>query len=344
MTLRPKVGHMMTRTLGKNPFHPKEPIRDREFFFGRREQVREILGFLRSGVCVSVVGPGKIGKTSLLRYVSHPFVLGEHGLIANECLFVYIDCRDLAGIARERWFNYIGTQMEEQAIQRSGMAVGHMESFADLEGTCERLNQSGMKPVVVMLDAFDLLTGADPLDPNFFTNLRSLNTNFEVAFLAASEEPLSDLEQRYFRVASTSPFSNIFHSVRLGFLDQGESRALLTHYFTQASLIFPNPLGQEAGLRPLQPGRRTIAVRFRSVLDSLGARYKYYRHRQSVNAVRSLVDLIVERSTDHPYLVHWIGWHTVDIWHKNSDKWNNACHERLLRHLHSLPDVQMPVA
>ena len=336
---------MMTRTPGTNPFHPKEPIRDPEFFFGRQNEVREILGFLRSGQCVSVVGPGKIGKTSLLRYVSHPAVLGEHGLMASECLFVYIDCRDLAGIARERWFNYIGTQMEKQATQRPGKTIGHVESFADLEGACERLNQSGMKPVVVMLDAFDLLTGADPLDPDFFTNLRSLNTSFESAFLAASEEPLNDLEQRYFRVTGSSPFSNIFHPVRLGTLDQDESRALLTHYFTLAGLIFPNPVGQqEAVLRLPQPGRRTIAVRFRSVLDGIRARYKYYRDRPSINAVHSLVDLIVERAAGHPYLVQWMGWHAVDICHKNSDKWNNVCQERLLKRLDSLPDVQMPMA
>jgi hypothetical protein len=290
-----------------------------------------------------VVGPGKIGKTSLLNYVSHPFVLGEHGLMASECLFVYIDCRDLAGIDRERWFNYVGSQMEEQATQRPGKAIGRIESFADLERACERLNQSGMKPVVVMLDAFDLLTGADQLDSGFFINLRSLNANFEVAFLAASEEPLSDLEQRYFRVTGTSPFSNIFHSVRLGFFDQGESRALLTHNFTLAGLAFPNPAGQEAVSRLPQPGRRAVAVRFRSVLDSLRSRYKYYRHRQSVSAARSLIDLIVERAAGHPYLVQWMGWHAVDIWHKNSDKWNNACRERLLGHLDSLPDVQMLV-
>jgi hypothetical protein len=291
-----------------------------------------------------VVGPGKIGKTSLLHYVSHPFVLGEHGLMASECLFVYIDCRDLAGIERERWFNYIGTQMEKQATQCPGKAIGHIESFADLERACERLNQSGMKPVVVMLDAFDLLTGADPLDPNFFTNLRSLNTNFEVAFLVASEEPLNDLEQEYFRVAGTSPFSNIFHPVRLGTLNQDESRDLLTRYFALAGLIFPNPAAQEAGLRPPPPGRRTMAVRLRSVLDGIRAGYKYYRHRQSVSAVRSLVDLIVERTAGHPYFVQWIGWHAVDIWHKNSDKWNNVCQERLLKRLDSLPDVQMPMA
>jgi hypothetical protein len=334
----------MIQTPGKNPFCLEGPIRDPECFFGRRNEVREVLGFLRLGQCVSVVGPGKIGKTSLLNHVSHPFVLGEHGLMASECLFVYIDCRDLAGINRERWFGYVGSQMEEQATQRPGMAIGHVESFADLEGACERLNQSGMKPVVIMLDAFDLLTGADQLDSGFFINLRSLNANFEVAFLAASEEPLSDLEQRYFRVTDTSPFSNIFHPVRLGFLYQGESRALLTHYFTLAGLISPNSTAQKAALGPLQPGRRAISVFFRSVLDSIRARYKYCRDRPSVNAVCSLVDLVVERAAGHPYLVQWMGWHAVDIWHKNSDKWSNACQERLLGHLDSLPDVQVPMA
>ena len=291
---------MMTRTLGKNPFHPKEPIRDREFFFGRRNEVREILGFLRSGQCVSVIGPGKIGKTSLLNHLSHPRVLEEHGLARSEHLFIYVDCRELADKGRAQWFSYLEAQLRQQVAQGSGVIVGHIGSCDDLSRVCEALKRRGMKVLVFMLDTFESLISNDQFDFDFFVNLRSLNTNSPVAFWTASGESIGELARKYLGGdphGDTSPFSNIFAPFWLGTLSEEESRALLKRYFASAGFVLP--------------------------ADSLDA----------------IVDRIVERTSNHPYSIQWIGWHTVNIWHTNSYKWGAASEKKFLRCLRNLPDV-----
>jgi hypothetical protein len=327
---------------GQNPFDFERPVREPDLFFGRRNEARRILRFIGGSQCVSVIGPSKIGKTSILKYVSHPLVLREYGLEESDCLFVPIDCQELADEDREGCLNCIGTQIGRQLIPRCSIAVDHVRSFADLEKICGNLSQSGLRPLVIMLDAVGSLIGNSRLGFHFFVNLRSLNTNFHVAYLTASEEPIEELEQKYFdHMGHTSRFSNIFTPFRLGPLDQDESRALLKRYFALAGLAFRDPATWGAGSKPLQPEGKMTRF-FRSVFDASRARLRCHRHLQSSSAARSvdsIVDLIVERTAGHPYLIQWIGWHAVDIWYRNCCRWDDTCRERLLSYLNSLPDV-----
>jgi len=285
---------------GKNPFNFEEPVRDLDFFFGRSNEVRQILDFLRSGQCVSVIGPGKIGKTSLLNHLSHPRVLEEHGLAKSEHLFIYVDCRELADKGRAQWFSYLEAHLKQQVAQESGVIVGHIGSCDDLSRVCEALKRRGMKALVIMLDTFESLISNGQFDFDFFVNLRSLNTNFPIAFWTASGELLGELERKYLDGGphgDTSPFSNIFAPFWLGTLSGEESRALLEWYFASAGFTLP--------------------------ADSLNI----------------IVDRIVRRASGHPYSIQWIGWHTVNIWHTNSYKWGAASGKKFLRCLRNLPDV-----
>ena len=49
-----------------NPYIYRGPVRNAQMFFGREHELREIVAFLNGNQSVSVVGPRKIGKTSLL--------------------------------------------------------------------------------------------------------------------------------------------------------------------------------------------------------------------------------------------------------------------------------------
>jgi hypothetical protein len=228
---------MMMQASVEDPFNFREPIRDPDLFFGRRYKVRETLDSLRSSQSVSVVGPARIGKTSLLNYVSHPRVLRDHGLTESELAFVYVDCRELADKDREQILNHMGSRIEEQVMPPDSTGIGHVKCFDDLERICRDLQRSGPRSLVIVLDAFDSLARNDHFDSNLSVSLRSLNTRFPVAYLTASEEPLDELERRYFDdVLHTSPFSNIFMPFVLTNLDEGESRALLKHYFALVGL------------------------------------------------------------------------------------------------------------
>jgi hypothetical protein len=327
----------------ENPFNFKEPVRDPAFFFGRRDEVRRILDFLRISQCVSLVGPARIGKTSLLNYVSHPRVLSEHGLDESEWLFAYVDCRELADKDREQVFDYIGTQIKQQVTPPDSVTAGHVTCLANLEDICGDLDPSGSKLLVIVLDTFESLIRNEQFDPNLSVNLRSLNTNFDVAFLTASEEPLHDLERRHFDdMTDTSPFSNIFTLVPLRPLDEGESRALLKHYFALAGLTLPD---QDVGgvvPRVPQPGGKTPIGFFRSVFSTLRDHWERFRRSPSsdiAGSLDSIVALVVEKAAGHPYCLQWAGWHAVDLWHRNAGKWNDTCRDELLKCLRNLPGV-----
>jgi predicted AAA+ superfamily ATPase len=76
-----------------NPFTFGNPIRDPARFYGRREDLRQIVNRLRSSAreSTSVVGERRIGKTSLLKYLDNTDVADGLGLSSIEYCMVYID-------------------------------------------------------------------------------------------------------------------------------------------------------------------------------------------------------------------------------------------------------------
>ena len=77
-----------------NPYLSRGPVRDPEMLFGRTHELHEIAAFLRGTQSVSIIGPRKIGKTSLLLQLMRP--AGWPGLgMGDDNLFVYLDCEVL---------------------------------------------------------------------------------------------------------------------------------------------------------------------------------------------------------------------------------------------------------
>ena len=63
-----------------NPFFHRGAIRRAEEFYGRRREVGQVLGLLRNGQSVSLIGPRRIGKSSLLLHLARPQVRDAHQL------------------------------------------------------------------------------------------------------------------------------------------------------------------------------------------------------------------------------------------------------------------------
>jgi len=82
--------------MAENPYFHRGPIRESKFFFGRTAETQEVLSCVSRKQSVSVVGPRRIGKTSLLFHLAGPKVKTAHGL-GDEYAFVYVDCQALSG-------------------------------------------------------------------------------------------------------------------------------------------------------------------------------------------------------------------------------------------------------
>src|SRR5210317_579573 len=80
-----------------NPFFHRGAIRRASYFHGRRSEVEQILGLLRNGQSVSLIGPRRIGKSSILLHICRPAVREPFGLQPPNALFVMLDCQELGG-------------------------------------------------------------------------------------------------------------------------------------------------------------------------------------------------------------------------------------------------------
>ena len=80
-----------------NPFFHRGAIRRAEEFHGRQSEIRQILGLCRNGQSVSIVGPRRIGKSSLLLHLCRSRTQEEFGLAPSTMIFALVDCQELGG-------------------------------------------------------------------------------------------------------------------------------------------------------------------------------------------------------------------------------------------------------
>jgi len=220
----------MNTTHFQNPFC-LEPINLRAKFFGRKKKTRRVLGFLHWGQCVSIVGPAKIGKTSLLSHVAHPYVRAKHRL-AEEQTFVHLDGHSLTNLHESECCLHIREEAIRQikstvAVDRDvGIGLEKMVREAGSETahfglrSLFRSAQVYSLKFVIALDNLDALNQNRFLEADFFSALRSLHTNYDMAYLVASQSPLDKLE-RICPEGPGSPFFNIFQQIRVDLFREG---------------------------------------------------------------------------------------------------------------------------
>jgi hypothetical protein len=231
----------------ENPFFHRGPIRDRRYFFGRTAETRRALQMLRKGQCVSIVGPRRIGKTSLLFHLRDPEVQRRYKL-GTEYLFVYIDCQGLGDLDKPQFYQWLWREANE-ALAESGEANrGWKESiagFRELRDALKKVRDNGYKPVFVF-DEFESLATGKFMDRAVFSSLRNLNQELEVVYVTASQMPVDELTYHDHSVLN-SPFFSNFVTMPLGFLEPHEAKRMVQDlmgmvmqesYFSKQDLTF----------------------------------------------------------------------------------------------------------
>ena len=145
-----------------NPFTFGNPIRDPARFFGRKEDLRQIVNRLLSSAheSTSVVGERRIGKTSLLKYLDSEEVAEGLGLRSSEYCTVYIDFQGLANITPVRfWDRVLGKMGRTICLPdlvphiQEVREMGNFDLF-DLEDLFEEITSQGLT-TVLLFDEFD---------------------------------------------------------------------------------------------------------------------------------------------------------------------------------------------
>lgn len=245
-----------------NPFSYGNPIRDPDRFYGRRWEVQQIVGRLLSSAfeSTSVVGERRLGKTSLLNYLSHPQVAPTLGLTLDKYVMVYIDFQGLADITPTRfWKRVLGKMsrnLEDDELKESVRQVRGLEEIElfDLEDLFDSVADKGLK-TVLLFDEFEYITRSPNFGMDFFSGLRALAIHYPIAIVTSTREELVEL--CHSNEIKGSPFFNIFGHVVLKPLNAEEVDELIDGSLADA----PFPLAaEERGYLHRLAGRQPMFV------------------------------------------------------------------------------------
>ena len=190
-------------------------------FIGRRAELQRIFAGLEVAhtgqmQSFSVVGPRRIGKSSLLYYVAQRYARYLHD--AAPYRFAYIELQDAHCHTLTGLLDGILKQLG------AGQLVGNAPPLGEFQDAILALKARGILPVVC-LDEFEELTHRrEQFTFDFYESLRYLMNQHALAFITASKVPLIDLAQT---LGYTSPFFNIFTHLTLGEFTDDEARELL---------------------------------------------------------------------------------------------------------------------
>ncbi|NVM56576.1 MAG: ATP-binding protein, partial [Desulfobacterales bacterium] len=182
----------------RNPFIVGGPVPP-ERFIGREGEVKIILDQLASPahlISTAVSGEARIGKTSLLHYLSSPEVAGKWGLSPEKCTFIFMDSQTVVPFSPVGFWRYVLKSLVARKVHDPGyiedmLQRDSIEGF-ELGELFDRIARDG-KLVVLLLDEFEhIVEHINPDDPGFLYLLRALINRpmHGLALVLASRKPL----------------------------------------------------------------------------------------------------------------------------------------------------------
>lgn len=224
----------------QNPFYHRGPIREPGHFFGRQPETEQAANLLRVAQSVSVVGPRRIGKTSLLYHLQALEVRATCGLLEPTYVFANINAEGLAQSPLAAVYAHFLDALQDRLPKFEQLRQSDQPpDYHALDAALKALSALGTQ-VTFFIDEFEALAANPNLDPSFFSGLRGLATRYAVSYVIASQRPLIALVYADDSVLS-SPFFNIFATVPLGLFDETTARQMVTTFLTRARSALPEP-------------------------------------------------------------------------------------------------------
>ena len=225
-----------------NPFYHRGAIRRAVDFYGRNSEVDQILGLLRNGQSVSLIGPRRIGKSSMLLQLGRVEAREKLNLQPPNALFVLIDCQEFGGSSSEELYEALFTGLLDAAEEAEIEIDVNQQSPGTYRALDRALHQISRKDVsvVVLLDEFELLAANEHLTPYFFARLRGLTTKYGLAYITASQRPLFAITAE--EEILSSPFFNIFVTLPLGLFSREEAEYMVNGRLASSQFDFSEEL------------------------------------------------------------------------------------------------------
>lgn len=217
-----------------NPFFHRGPINDPSYFYNRKMEIGRCLHLLQTGTSISIIGPRKIGKTSLLFHLINPDALQAFSLSMKNCLLVYLDCAGLYELTVKELYELILEEINEK-LTAQGLSIPYILSdtrtaYSDFVRSIKLITKTHR--LILILDEFEGLSANPHFDQTFFAGLRAMSIAHDVAFITASKTSLANLTSAHQNSLLSSNFFNIFSTLYLTLFSDDEAM----HFIAQSLL------------------------------------------------------------------------------------------------------------
>lgn len=189
-----------------NPFIWRGGITRAEDFFDRDHEQRTLRAYLRGQQNCQIVGPRRVGKTSLLRHLERAAPAWD-----DKTRAAYLDLQDPRCFTLDGWLKLASRQFHWPA------PAATLAEFAD---RVESAIDDGLRPVLLLDEFEELAARRAEFTRDFFLTLRS-SAQRGLSVVTASRRPLSELTDHG---DPTSPFYNTFPLLRLGLFSETDAR------------------------------------------------------------------------------------------------------------------------
>jgi tRNA A-37 threonylcarbamoyl transferase component Bud32/AAA+ ATPase superfamily predicted ATPase len=219
--------------MARNPYLNRVAIKDPAQFFGRTREVSKIFSRIGSSrpQSISVVGERRIGKSSLLYYINHPQIRSRFLDASDSYTFAFIDLQQKRRLTLTEFFKELFSLIAKEVNDESIMRLE--PGFDSVRALLENFRRQGRK-LVVLFDEFDAITTNRAFDLEFYSFLRSIANNYDVAYVTSSARDLQEL--CHTQLIADSPFFNIFTNVFLRAFTRKEATELITKPSAEAGL------------------------------------------------------------------------------------------------------------
>jgi len=197
---------------------PEAPVCDPADFIGQSGLVRRV--YSRIGAerpqSVAVIGGKKSGKTSLLTYLSDAGIASRHLEKPEPYVFVSLHADRGMTDDPDSFLRSFAEGIPLNASTGSNRYEGIRKGIEDLHASGRRL--------IVFLDDFHFITSNERFPLEFFSFLRSMANNYNLAYVTTSFLELQKLCVA--KEVQESPFFNIFTNMHLGMLSYEDAKIL----------------------------------------------------------------------------------------------------------------------
>jgi class 3 adenylate cyclase len=218
----------------ENPYYHRGPIKEARHFYDRIREMALALQMVRNGQSVSVIGPRRIGKTSLLFHLADSTVRIKHGLAPGQYLFVYINGEMLGRLSRS---DILRLMLQETVAQtdKDRIDITRVVDHRSFEQATRDLINPGQQ-LVYLIDEFECLGKNQNVGADFFSFLRGLTVRYRIAYITASQAPLLALIDEGGQLSSS--FFNIFMPIHLGLFSADDARQMIREPSQAAGVEF----------------------------------------------------------------------------------------------------------